>query len=116
LFMLRDGVVVTPPTTGSVLEGITRSSLVTLIEAELDYEVVERPIDRTELYLSEEIWLCGTGVEILPVTRIDHRPIGDGQVGRLTERLRGVFQDMVRGRIERYRSWLPPVCLAAHAP
>jgi len=116
LFMLRDGVVVTPPTTGSVLEGITRSSLVTLIEAELDYEVVERPIDRTELYLCEEIWLCGTGVEILPVTRIDHRPIGDGQVGRLTERLRGVFQDVVRGRLERYRSWLAPVYRGSTPP
>jgi branched-chain amino acid aminotransferase len=109
LFILRDGIVATPPTTGSNLEGITRSSLITVIEAELDTEVVERPIDRTELYLADEIWICGTGVEILPVTRIDHRPIGEGQIGPLAERVRTVFQDVVRGRNARYRSWLAPV-------
>ena len=113
LFILRDGVVATPPTTGSNLEGITRSSLITVIEAELDTEVVERPIDRTELYLAEEIWLCGTGVEILPVTRIDHRPIGEGKIGPMAERVRHVFQDVVRGRNARYRSWLAPVYRSA---
>jgi branched-chain amino acid aminotransferase len=115
LFMLRDGVVATPPTSGSNLEGITRSSLITLIEAELDTEVVERPIDRTELYLADEIWLCGTGVEILPVTRIDHRPIGEGKIGPLVEKVRAVFQDVVRGRNARYRSWLAPVYRSAAA-
>jgi branched-chain amino acid aminotransferase len=113
LFILRDGVVATPLTTGSNLEGITRSSLITVIEAELDTEVVERPIDRTELYLADEIWICGTGVEILPVTRIDHRPIGEGKIGPLAEKVRHVFQDVVRGRNARYRSWLAPVFRSA---
>ena len=108
LFIMRDGAVATPPTTGSNLEGITRSSLITVIEAELDTEVVERPIDRTELYLAEEIWLCGTGVEILPVTRVDHRTIGNGQVGPLVDRLRELFQEVVRVRVPRHRSLLIP--------
>jgi len=86
-----------------------------VVEAELDTEVVERPIDRTELYLAEEIWICGTGVEILPVTRIDHRPIGEGKIGPLAERVRHVFQDVVRGRNARYRSWLAPVYRSAAA-
>jgi branched-chain amino acid aminotransferase len=109
LFMLRNGVVATPLTTGSNLEGITRLTILALLANELGQPVVERPIDRTELYLADELWFSGTGVEILPVTRIDHRPVGDGRVGPLVERLRALFQEVVRGRMPRHRSWLIPV-------
>jgi len=76
IFFLRKGVVVTPPTTDDVLEGITRRTVIELVQKELGLEVAERPVDRTEIYLSDEIFLCGTGVQIGVVTQVDHRPVG----------------------------------------
>ena len=108
-FMLRDGVVVTPPITDNVLEGITRRTIMTLVRDELCVEVVERSVDRSELYLADEIWLCGTGVQIMAVTRIDFRPIGAGQMGPLVNDLRDLFFDVVRGRVAKYRHWSTPV-------
>ena len=108
-FMLRDGVVVTPPITDNVLEGITRRTIMTLVRDELGVEVVERSVDRSELYLADEIWLCGTGVQIMAVTRIDFRPIGAGQMGPLVNDLRDLFFDVVRGRVAKYRHWSTPV-------
>jgi len=72
-------------------------------------EVVERSVDRSELYLADEIWLCGTGVQIMAVTRIDFRPIGAGQMGPLVNDLRDLFFDVVRGRVAKYRHWSTPV-------
>ncbi len=109
LFMLRDGVVVTPPVTDNVLEGITRRTLMTLIRDELGMEVVERSIDRSELYLCDELWLSGTGVQLAAVTRIDHRPVGAGRMGPLVTDLRELYFDVVRGRVPKYRHWNLPV-------
>ena len=109
LFMLRDGVVVTPPGHDNILQGITRRTLIKLLRDEMGMEVVERSIDRTELYLAEELWFSGTGVQMAAITRIDHRPIGEGKMGPVVSELRDLFFDVVRGRVPKYRHWCQPV-------
>ena len=109
LFVARNGVLVTPPITDNILEGITRRSLIQMARDELRVEVVERTIDRTELYVADEIFLCGTGAQISPVAEIDHRTIGDGKVGALTQQLSRLYFAAVRGESPKYRDWLTPV-------
>jgi branched-chain amino acid aminotransferase len=109
LFVVRGGVVVTPPVTEDILEGITRRTVLQLLREHLDVEVAERPIDRTEVYLAEEVFLTGTGAQITAVTRVDHRPVGSGRVGEVTGRLRELYFDVVRGRVAAHREWCQPV-------
>ncbi len=109
VFLIRRGEAATPKVTDSVLEGITRRTVLALLEGELGVPVVERSIDRTELLLADEVFLAGTGVEIVPVTRIDHRPIGTGTVGSRTKSLSELFGRVVRGRVPKYRGWCEPV-------
>lgn len=116
LFMLRDGIVVTPPGSDNILQGITRRTLIRLIRDELGLEVMERSIDRTELYLAEELWLSGTGVQIAAITQIDHRPIADGKMGPVVREVRDLFFEVVRGRNPKYRHWCTPVYPTADAP
>ena len=108
-FMVRRGIVCTPPVTDNILEGITRRTVMMLLRDELGVEVVERPIDRTEIYLADEIFFCGTGVQIAAITKIDHRLIGSGQMGPITGRLRTLYFDVVRGRVPKYRELCFPV-------
>jgi branched-chain amino acid aminotransferase len=107
--MVRGGRLFTPPGTDNILEGITRSSLIDLAGAEMKLDVVERSIDRSELYLCDELFFSGTAVEIAPIVRIDHRPVGTGRIGPVTERLRALFTDLTRGRMPSYGDWLWPV-------
>ncbi len=109
IFMVRDGKVSTPPTSDNILEGLTRLAMIELLRKELDMEVVERSIDRSELYIADEIFLCGTGAQISPVIDVDRRPIGDGQVGPVVSQLQKLYFDIVRGRNNKYRNWLTPV-------
>jgi len=109
IFMLRDGVLITPPVTDNVLEGITRRTIMTLVRDELGMEVVERSIDRSELYICDELFFCGTGVQIAAITKIDHRPVGTGQMGPLSSDLRDLYFDVVRGKVAKYRHWNTPV-------
>lgn len=109
LFMIRDGRAVTPPVFGDILEGITRRMLAELLRAELGIEVVERPIDRTELYVCDEVLLCGTGAEVCPVLEIDGRPVGTGKTGAITRSLQDLFAAIARGEDDRYAHWLLPV-------
>jgi branched-chain amino acid aminotransferase len=109
VFMYRDGILVTPSITDNILEGITRRTVMELAREELGVPVVERSIDRTEIYLCEELFLTGTAAQITAVTRIDHRPIGDGKMGAVTSKLREIFNDVVRGCYPRYRHWNLPV-------
>lgn len=104
-FMLRNGVVVTPAITDNVLEGITRNTVITFLRDELGVDVVERPIDRSEIYLADEAFFSGTGVQITAITRVDHRPIGEGKMGPLVAELRDLFFNVVRGKVEKYRAW-----------
>jgi len=109
IFMLRDGVLITPPVTDNILEGITRRTAMELASSELGLKVVERQIDRTEVYICDEFFMTGTAAQITAVTRVDHRPIGSGQMGPVTTQLRGVFEDVVYGKNSKYRHWNVPV-------
>ncbi len=109
IFLLRDGKLVTPPTTDNILEGLTRLAMIELLRKELDMEVAERSIDRSELYVADEMFMCGTGAQISPVIEVDRRPVGDGQVGPVVRQLQKLYFDIVRGRNNKYRNWLTPV-------
>lgn len=109
IFVVRGGVVATPSLNQSILEGITRRSLITLLRDELGATVEERPVERGELYAADEVFLTGTAAQITAVSRIDHRAVGSGQSGPLTRRLRELFFDVVRGRVAKYRAWCTEV-------
>lgn len=109
LFMMRGGTMYTPPVTSNILEGITRATLMTLIQEELHIPVVEREIDRTELYSCDELFLCGTGAQIAPVGSVDHRQIGNGGVGELGHELQRLYFEVVRGNMPKYMEWCTPV-------
>jgi branched-chain amino acid aminotransferase len=109
VFMVRDGVLITPPVTDNILEGITRRTVMELARKELDVEVVERSIDRTEVFLCDELLLTGTAAQITAVTRVNHRKIGDGVMGPITTQLRKLYDDAVRGKMKAYRHWNHPV-------
>jgi branched-chain amino acid aminotransferase len=108
-FMVRDGILVTPSITENILEGITRRTVIELAQAELGLQVQERQVDRTEVYLSDELFLSGTAAQITAITRVDHRLIGAGVMGPITSHLRQLFDEVVRGRAPKYRKWLTPV-------
>jgi branched-chain amino acid aminotransferase len=108
IFMLRGGKLITPSASENILEGITRDTILELARREMGMEVVERPIDRTELYVCDELFFTGTAVELGPIVRVDHRPVGAGTVGAVTGRLRALYRDATRGRLPQYRQWLVP--------
>lgn len=108
LFMVRGGKLVTPGVNDDILEGITRAGIIE-IAAELGIPVVERQIDRSELYIAEEIFLVGTGAQVSPVIEVDHRTIGSGTIGTLTKRIQSRYFDAVRGKIDAYKHWLTPI-------
>ena len=109
LFMLRDGVFVTPPVTDDILEGVTRRLLMQMIRDDLNMPVIERSIDRTELYTCDELLLCGTGAQISPVVEVDFRPVGDGRVGEFSQELQSMYFNAVRGEIPKYESLTIPI-------
>jgi branched-chain amino acid aminotransferase len=109
IFMVRGGQVITPPVTENILEGITRRTIIEVVEGEIGMPVIERPIDRTEVYLCDEFFMTGTAAQVTAITMVDYRPIGNGQMGELTRKLRGLFQDIVRGRLQKYRHWNTPI-------
>ncbi len=108
-FMVREGVLITPPVTENILEGITRRSVIELARQELNLSVVERPVDRTEVYLCDELFLTGTAAQITAVTRVDHRQVADGRMGPISSKLYYLFQELLRGRVEKYMHWLTPI-------
>jgi len=109
-FMVRRGRLVTPPITADILESITRSTLIDTICPEVfGMGVEQREIDRTELYVADEAFFCGSGYEITPITSIDRFPLGDGQVGPITRRLSRAYLDIVRGVDKRYEEWRTPI-------
>ena len=105
VYIVRDGVVFTPPQTASILDGISRRSVLT-IAGDLGYQTVERDIARAELYLADEVFLTGTAAELVPVREIDDHPIAGGVPGPITTALQGAFDDALHGRGERYLDWL----------
>ena len=108
IFVVRDGVISTPPMTSSILEGISRDSIIK-IAADMGHEVVVREIAADELPIADEVFLTGTAAEMVPVREIDDRPVGTGKPGPITKALLAVYEDALHGRDERYRDWLDPV-------
>jgi branched-chain amino acid aminotransferase len=109
LFIVRNGVLITPPVTDNILEGITRRTIIQIARDELGLETVERPIDRSELYVADEAFFYGTGVQVVAITQVDRRPVGEGRMGPIVAQLRKLYFDIVRGRVPRYRHWCSPV-------
>ncbi len=108
IFILKRGKLYTPKTTDSILEGITRNSIMQLAR-DMGYEMIETEISRLEAYTADEAFMTGTAAEITPVTMIDHRPVGDGVPGTVTRQLQEAFHEVVTGRDERYADWLDHV-------
>ena len=114
IYVVRDGQVITPPQTASILDGINRKSLLA-IARDLGYEVLERDLARAELYLADEVFMSGTAAELVPVREIDDHKIGSGRPGEVTLVLQRAFEDALHGRSERYIEWLDIVALPAAA-
>lgn len=109
VFMVRNGCVWTPPVTAGILESITRSSLIDLLSTELGHRVGERDIDRSELYVADEVFMCGTGHEVTPITSVDRIVVGDGSVGELTQEVQETYFALVRGESAGHPEWRTPV-------
>jgi branched-chain amino acid aminotransferase len=109
VFVVRDGVFHSPPSTEDNLDGITRRSLIEMLTQDLGHPFVERQIGRTELYVADEMFLCGTGAQVTPVRSVDRRAVGNGGIGPRTAELQRYFDDVVHGRVEKRRGWLTPV-------
>jgi branched-chain amino acid aminotransferase len=112
IFVVRDGTIYTPPQTASILDGINRRSAIQ-IARDLGFEVVERDIARSELYLADEVYLTGTAAELVPVREIDDHAVGEGTPGEVTRAVQAAFDDALHGRTERYREWLDPIEISA---
>jgi branched-chain amino acid aminotransferase len=108
IYAVRDGVIITPPQTAGILDGINRKAVIQ-IARDLGFEVVERDIARAELYLAEEVFLTGTAAELVPVREVDDHAVGTGKPGEITKAVQTAFHDALYGRTERYREWLDPV-------
>ncbi len=109
LMLVRDNELITPSASDGILEGITRKALMRMFKRNSGREVIERTVDRTELYIADEIFLCGSGEEITPVVSVDRVPVGDGKVGKMTRELQKTFFDAARGNNPEYASELTPV-------
>jgi branched-chain amino acid aminotransferase len=109
IFLVRDGRLVTPDSSQGILEGITRDTVITLAREVLDVDTEVRAVDRAELYVADEAFLCGTAAQIAPVSRIDGRRVGTGSPGPLTLDIQDLYQKAVRGILPQYRLWVTPV-------
>ena len=108
LFIVRDGVALTPPVSDDLLEGVTRRAILEILANEgIPHEI--RSIDRSEIYVADEALLCGTGVQVSPVIEVDHRPVGSGSIGPIARLVRDRYFDAVRGRLPEYAHWLTPI-------
>ncbi len=108
LFVVRDGLLLTPPVSDDILEGVTRRAMLELATA-LGLPLEIRSIDRSEIYIADEMFLCGTGVQISPVIELDHRPVGTGVPGPVTRAIRDAYFDAVRGRTPAFSHWVTPI-------
>ena len=108
MFVVRDGVLMTPPVSDDILEGVTRKAILELAQV-FGIPTELRSIDRSEIYVADEMFLCGTGVQLAPVTELDHRPIADGAIGPITKQLHEAYYAAVRGRDSRFAHWLTPI-------
>ena len=109
VFIVKDGVLITPPLTASILDSITRSTIIDIARDDLGLKVIERDVDKSELYTADEVFMCGTAVEVVPVFSVDKVQVGQGVEGRVTLNIKDLYLQIVRGKVEKYRKWLTPV-------
>jgi branched-chain amino acid aminotransferase len=108
IFFVLDGKLVTPPSSDNILLGVTRDTVIQLARSELGIETVEMSVDRTELYLADEVFFTGTAAHVSPVLEIDHRPVGDGKIGKVTRELQRLYFDVIKGKNPKYLRWCTP--------
>jgi len=109
IFLVTNGKLVTPALYNNILPGITRDSVIKLAKNELGIETIERPIARAELYIADECFLTGTAAHVTPVAEIDHRKIGNGEIGEITKKLQKIYAEVIRGNNAKYLVWCTPV-------
>lgn len=109
IFLIREEKLITPDFSADILEGITRQVLIELCRDELGLEVIERPVGRSEVYLCDEAFLCGTGAQVSPIIEVDRRPISNGKIGPLTTRIQKLYFQVVKAEHDKYQSWCSPV-------
>jgi branched-chain amino acid aminotransferase len=109
IFIVRGNKLITPPVYEDILEGITRHTVIEIARNELGLETIERPISRTEFYVADAAFFCGTGVQVVNIAKVDHRPVGDGKLGPVVRAVRDLYFDVVRGKVAKYKHWCTPV-------
>lgn len=109
LFLVQDGKLVTSNITDNILVGITRNTIIEIAKEEFGIETIERQIDRTELYISDEAFFSGTGAQVSPIASIDHRNLGNGEVGPISKKIQALYNDVVRGKVKKYSKWCTPI-------
>ncbi len=109
MFLVENGKLITTKTTDNILVGITRNTVMELAKNEFGIDTIERDIDRTELYIADEAFYCGTGAQVSPITKIDNRNIGTGEVGEISKKIQSLYFDVVKGKVEKYKKWCTPV-------
>ena len=109
VFMVKNGNLITPPVTDEILEGITRDTVIKLAKDNENIDVIERSIDRTELYTANELFFCGTGAQISPIGSVDKRPVGNGEMGPITKKLQELYFRVVKNEISKYSDWCKKV-------
>ncbi len=116
IFLVRDNTLVTPSVADGILEGYTRAAVITLAKNELHMECIERSVGRSELYTCDELFLCGTGVQVAPIRSVDRRAVGTGETGPVARTLQSLYFDAVRGKLSSYSDWLTPVNMPVRTP
>ncbi|MGD9684235.1 MAG: branched-chain amino acid transaminase [Candidatus Obscuribacterales bacterium] len=109
IFMVKNGTLITTPSYENILVGITRATIFEFAKEEFDMNVLERKIDRSELYTADELFFCGTGAQVVPIIEVDKRKIGEGEMGPITKTVMETYDDITHGRMEKYNKWLTPV-------
>jgi branched-chain amino acid aminotransferase len=105
VFIVKNGNLITPPVTDDILEGITRDTVIKLAVEDENIKVIERSIDRTELYTADELFFCGTGAQISPIGYVDKRPVGNGEMGPVTKKLQKLYFRVVKNEVDKYSNW-----------
>jgi len=109
IFLVIDGKLVTPASYNNILMGITRDTVIKLAKNELGIETIERQVDRSEVYTAEECFFTGTAAHVTPIAEVDHRKIGNGEIGEITDKLQKIYSDVIRGNHPKYLDWCTAV-------
>jgi len=109
VFMVKNDTLITPPVYSDILEGITRDTVIKVAQDELNIKVIERPVDRTEMYTADELFFCGTGAQVSAIGNVDNRIIGDGSMGQITGKIQSLYFKLVKNEINKYSSWCTEV-------